>query len=105
MELPFLSHVRLPPAPAQPGGSAPADRRCTASGPLAQPACAAIQFPIVVFTSFIKTDMRRIQNTKTHVHKITNVTVFYMALELNDFDAGKSINSYLNILFYNSNRG
>ncbi len=26
-----------------------------------------------------------------HVHKITNVTVFYMALGLNDFDAGKSI--------------
>ncbi len=34
----------------------------------------------------------RIQNTKTHVHKITNVRqLFYMALGLNDFDAGKSI--------------
>ncbi len=26
---------------------------------------------------------------ETHVHKITNVHVFYMALGLNDFDAGK----------------
>jgi hypothetical protein len=33
----------------------------------------------------------RIQNTETHVHKITIVPVFYMALGLNDFDAGKSI--------------
>ncbi len=24
--------------------------------------------------------------SETHVHKITNVLVFYMALELNDFD-------------------
>jgi hypothetical protein len=28
---------------------------------------------------------------ETHVHKITNVPVFYMALGLNDFDACKSI--------------
>jgi hypothetical protein len=27
---------------------------------------------------------------ETHVHKITDVPVFYMALALNDFDAGKS---------------
>ncbi len=27
----------------------------------------------------------------THVHEITNVPVFYMALGLNDFDWGKSI--------------
>jgi hypothetical protein len=26
---------------------------------------------------------------ETHVHKITNVSLFYMALRLNDFDAGK----------------
>ncbi len=26
--------------------------------------------------------------TETHVHKITNVPVFYMELGLNDFDAG-----------------
>jgi hypothetical protein len=32
-----------------------------------------------------------IQNTETHVHKITNVPVFYSVLGLNDFDAGKSI--------------
>jgi hypothetical protein len=31
------------------------------------------------------------QNTETHVHKITNVPVFSMVLELNDFDVGKSI--------------
>ncbi len=28
---------------------------------------------------------------ETHVHKITNVPVFYMELGLNDFDLGKSI--------------
>jgi hypothetical protein len=28
---------------------------------------------------------------ETHLHKITNVPVFYMALGLNGFDAGKSI--------------
>ena len=28
---------------------------------------------------------------KTHVHKTTNVPVFYMAFGLNDFEAGKSI--------------
>jgi hypothetical protein len=28
---------------------------------------------------------------ETHVHKITSVLVFYMALGLNNFDAGKSI--------------
>ncbi len=28
---------------------------------------------------------------ETHVHKIINVPVVYMALELKDFDAGKSI--------------
>jgi hypothetical protein len=33
----------------------------------------------------------RIQKTETHVHKIINVPVFYMALGFNDFDAGKSI--------------
>ncbi len=36
----------------------------------------------------------RIQNTETHAHKITNVPIFltfYMALGLNDFNAGKSI--------------
>jgi hypothetical protein len=33
----------------------------------------------------------RIQNTETHVHKITNVPFFYMELGLNDFGAGKSI--------------
>ena len=51
--------------------------------------CAAIHFLIVVFSSVIKTGMRRIQNTETHVHKITSVTVFYMLLELkkNDVDA------------------
>ncbi len=27
----------------------------------------------------------------THVHKVTNVPVYYMALGLNDFDGGKSI--------------
>jgi hypothetical protein len=37
-----------------------------------------------------------VQNTeytcsKTQVHKITNLTDFYMALGLNDCDAGKSI--------------
>jgi hypothetical protein len=32
-----------------------------------------------------------IATSKTHVHKITNVPVFYMALGLNDFYAGKSI--------------
>ncbi len=33
----------------------------------------------------------RIQKTENHVHKINNVPVFYRALGLNDFDAGKSI--------------
>jgi hypothetical protein len=33
----------------------------------------------------------RIQNTETHVHKITNVPVFFMAPGQNDSDAGKSI--------------
>jgi hypothetical protein len=33
----------------------------------------------------------RIHNTETNVHKITNIPVFYMALALNTFDAGKSI--------------
>jgi hypothetical protein len=33
----------------------------------------------------------RIHNTETHVHKITNAPVFYMALGLNAFDVGKSI--------------
>jgi hypothetical protein len=33
----------------------------------------------------------RIQNTETHVHKITNISVFYKAFGLNDFDEGKSI--------------
>jgi hypothetical protein len=28
--------------------------------------------------------------SKTHVHKITNVPVFYMTLGLNDFDGDKS---------------
>jgi hypothetical protein len=32
----------------------------------------------------------KIWNTKSYVHKITNVPVFYMALGVNDFDAGKS---------------
>ncbi len=31
------------------------------------------------------------ENTETHVHKITNAPVFYMALGFNDFDEGKSI--------------
>ncbi len=37
--------------------------------------------------------VHRTQNTETHVHvhKITKVPVFYMALGLNDFDVGKSI--------------
>jgi hypothetical protein len=30
----------------------------------------------------------RIHNTETHVHKITNVPVFYMVLVLKDSDAG-----------------
>ncbi len=41
----------------------------------------------------IKFTTYRIHNTpaaKTHVHKITNVPVFYMALGLNDFDGGES---------------
>jgi hypothetical protein len=29
--------------------------------------------------------------SKTHIHKITNVPVFYMALGRNDFDRGKSM--------------
>jgi hypothetical protein len=29
--------------------------------------------------------------SETHVHKISNVPVFYMALGLDDFDGGKSI--------------
>ncbi len=29
--------------------------------------------------------------SETHVHKIINVSFFYMALGLNDFHAGKSI--------------
>ncbi len=33
----------------------------------------------------------RLQNTESHVYKITNVPVSYMVLGLNDFDAGKSI--------------
>ncbi len=33
----------------------------------------------------------RILNAETHVHKITNVPVFYLALGPNDFDVGKSI--------------
>jgi hypothetical protein len=33
----------------------------------------------------------RIQNIEICEHKITNVTVFYTALGLNDFDQGKSI--------------
>jgi hypothetical protein len=32
----------------------------------------------------------RIQNKETHVHKITDVAVFYMALGLDDFDGDKS---------------
>jgi hypothetical protein len=31
---------------------------------------------------------------ETHVHKITNVPVFYMALGLYDFGAGKSITGW-----------
>ncbi len=32
---------------------------------------------------------------ETHVHKITNIPVFYMALGLNDYDAGKFISPLL----------
>ncbi len=31
------------------------------------------------------------QNTETHLHKISNIPDFYMALGLNDFDAGKGV--------------
>jgi hypothetical protein len=33
----------------------------------------------------------KMQNKETRVHKITHVPVFYMAIGLNDFDAGKLI--------------
>ncbi len=40
----------------------------------------------------------RIQNTETHILKITNVPVFYLALGLNDFDGGKSITRPIKII-------
>jgi hypothetical protein len=36
----------------------------------------------------------RIQNIGTHEHKITNGPVFYLALGLNNFDAGKSFDFF-----------
>ncbi len=39
----------------------------------------------------VKLDFAKGVGPETHVHKITNVPVFYMALGLYDFDAGKSI--------------
>jgi hypothetical protein len=44
-------------------------------------------------TLLLGTEManRAQKSKKTHVHKNTNVPVFYMALGLNDFEAGKSI--------------
>jgi hypothetical protein len=39
----------------------------------------------------IKVTKYRIQNTETHVHKITKVPVFFNGVEYNDFEAGKSI--------------
>ncbi len=42
-------------------------------------------------TNSTECSVQNTENTETHVHKITNVPVFYMALGFNDFDAGKSI--------------
>jgi hypothetical protein len=51
----------------------------------------AVDFDIVLCKGLFRDELGGGGCSKTHVHKITSVHVFYMPLELHDFDRGESI--------------